>query len=180
MRLFLALDLPDAVRSSLAVQQFLLPIPDPVPPERFHITLCFLGEVTDLQAEALHERLEPLRFAPFSVELQGFGLFGKEKPRSVWAAVAPSPALIHLQGKLAQAARLSGLRLEARKFVPHVTLARFSALQMPDAPRLERAVIAPAGYRSGPIEVRGFHLYDSVLYAKEPHYDILASYPARG
>lgn len=179
MRLFLALDLPDAIRSSLAVQQFLLPIPVAVPPEQFHITLCFLGEVSQAEAEALHERLESLRFAPFAIELQGFGLFGKEKPRSVWAAVAPSAPLVHLQGKLAQAARLSGIRLEARKFVPHVTLARFSPQTPLDAPRLERAVIAQAGFRSGPIEVRCFHLYESVLFAKEPYYDSLANYPAR-
>ena len=47
IRAFLGLDLPEEVRSALAVEQFLLPLPRKVDPGQMHLTLVFLGEVPD-------------------------------------------------------------------------------------------------------------------------------------
>jgi len=46
IRAFLALDLPGDIRSALAVQQFLLPLPRRIEPALFHLTLVFLGEAS--------------------------------------------------------------------------------------------------------------------------------------
>ena len=43
---------------------------------------------------------------------------------SVWAAVAPCPALVHLRNKVEAACVRAGAEPERRKFKPHVTLAR--------------------------------------------------------
>ncbi len=177
MRVFVALDLPGDVESQLAVQQFLLPIPRKVTRDQFHLTLAFLGEVRDDTLEAVHEGLLALRMPVFDLSLSGFGIFGKAKPVSVHAEVAPCPALERLQAKVERVARVAGVDVPARRFLPHVTLGRFPALQPEEAMRLERAVINGAGFRAGPWEVDEMVLYQSTLTPDGPRYDALAQYP---
>ena len=176
MRIFVALDLPGDVVSQLAVQQFLLPIPRKTPRDQFHITLCYMGEMRDEGVEALHEGLLRLSVAPFDLSLAGFGLFGKAKPNSVWAAVVPSEPLAHLQAKVERIGRMAGAEIPSRNFVPHVTLGRFPAMKPLEAAPLERAVINGAGFRAGPWEVAEMVLYQSTLLPDGARHDALARY----
>lgn len=176
-RAFLALGLPDHARSALAVQQFLLPLPRRVPPEDFHLTLCFVGEaVPDDVLQSLHESLEALRLPAIEVALQGIGHFGGTKPRAVYAAVRSDPALDHLQAKMTTAARRAGCTIPHTRFVPHVTLGRFTRLPAEDIPRLERAIVAGAAFRLQPFRVGEVTLFASTL-GDPPRYDVLATYP---
>ncbi len=176
MRVFLALPLPDEVLSALRVQQFLLPLPHAVEPEGFHLTLAFLGEVQDRVLEAAHERFLQCRVAPFDLRLQGLGLFGGGKPRAAWAGVAGSEPLERLRGKLAHAARESGIAVEGGKYVPHVTLGRFPPPAPDQAARLEKAVALGGGFATAPWRVDAFCLYQSHLSAKGARYDELFRY----
>ncbi|MGL4319483.1 MAG: RNA 2',3'-cyclic phosphodiesterase [Paracoccaceae bacterium] len=176
-RAFLALGLPDQARRALAVQQFLLPLPRRVPPEDFHLTLCFLGDaVPDDSLQALHETLQSLRLRAIEITLQGIGHFGGAKPRAVFAAVRPDPVLDHLAAKLATGARRAGCTIPHTRFVPHVTLGRFTRLPPEDLPRLERAIVAGAAFRLDPFRVTELTLYASTL-GDPPRYDVLATYP---
>lgn len=177
IRAFLGIELPLAVRGALQVQQFLLPLPRKVDPEALHLTLVFLGDCPEPALEAAHERLEALKEARFSLSLQGLGLFGKDRPRVAWAGVAPSAELLHLQAKVETIARRAGCPLDARKFIPHVTLGRFQPPAPPDAMRLERAVAMGAGFRTEPWEVTALTLWRSHLTGKGSHYEVLARYP---
>lgn len=174
-RVFLAIDLPDSIRTALAVQQFMLPLPRRVEPENLHLTLVFLGETPLPVLEAVHEAWERLRLPALSLHIQGFGLFGGARPRLCYAGFAPNPALMALQAKVETAARRAGALPEARRFAPHVTLGRFP----PPAPeavfRLERAVAA--GFELLPFEVREMVLYESHLGGRSARYDPLARYP---
>ena len=58
------------------------------------------------------------------VTLDALGSFGGDKPRALFARVAPSKALTELQADIERQMRRIGLPAEGRKFVPHVTLAR--------------------------------------------------------
>ncbi|WP_168199095.1 RNA 2',3'-cyclic phosphodiesterase [Pseudorhodobacter turbinis] len=180
MRTFVALDVPEDLKSQLAVQQFLLPIPRKVARDQFHITLAFMGDLPDAALEALDEGLTALRMRTFELSLSGFGLFGKARPNAVWAAVAPSKPLSRLHAKVARAGRLAGAKIPARNFTPHITLGRFAPMGMEEAAPLERAVIAGAGFRAGPWEVAEMLLYHSTLTADGPRYDVLARYPLAG
>ena len=175
---FLALPLPDAARSALAVQQFLLPLPRKEPLENLHLTLVFLGEQPEPVLEDIHEALLALRSAPFELRLQGLGLFGGERPHTVWAGVAPSEPLERLQAKTEQVARRAGCTLPGRRFTPHVTLGRLPALAPDERLRLERAV-GESPFRADPFVVEEMILYRSTLGWKGSHYDPLASYPLR-
>lgn len=177
IRAFLGIDLPTAVRGALQVQQFLLPLPRKVEPEKLHLTLVFLGDCPEPALEAAHEGFDALRERRFPVSLQGLGLFGRDKPRVAWAGVARSAELMHMQAKVETIASRSGCPLERRRFMPHVTLGRFAPPPPPDAMRLERAVAMGQGFRTEPWEVTELTLWQSHLTGKGSHYSVLARYP---
>jgi 2'-5' RNA ligase len=179
IRAFLALSLPPEVRSRLTLLQHMLPLPRAVDPDSFHLTLVFLGEVPDHVLQALDDDLTRLHLPPFDLSLAGVGLFGAARPRAAWAGVAPSEPLARLQAKLEHAARMAGAAPEARRFHPHVTLGRFSPPAPDDRLRLERAVVAHAGFHAGPITVDAVTLYQSHLTRSGSDYQALATYPAR-
>ncbi|MBD3765806.1 MAG: RNA 2',3'-cyclic phosphodiesterase [Rhodobacterales bacterium] len=177
MRAFVALDLPDALRSALAMEQFLLPLPHKVPVGNLHLTLCFLGEVPPRQLEVAHEALADIRLPGFDLALRGLGLFGGDRPHSLHAQVVPNGALDRLARAVDRAARSAGLAPQARRFVPHVTLGRFRPLDPVQAGPLERAVIDRAGFAAGPVPIRDFVLYESRALGAGRRYDELARYP---
>jgi 2'-5' RNA ligase len=176
-RVFLALELPEALRAALEVQQQMLPLPARVDPESLHLTLVFLGDTALPVLEAVHEAWSALRLAPLSVQIGGFGLFGGARPRLCYAAVALNPALMAMQAKVETAARRAGAEPEARRFHPHVTLGRFKPLKPEQAFRLERAVVAGVGFRPAPFTAREMVLYESHLARGGAHYEVLARYP---
>jgi RNA 2',3'-cyclic 3'-phosphodiesterase len=177
IRAFLGIELPHAVRGALQVQQFLLPLPRKVEPEKLHMTLVFLGDCPELALDAAHEGFETLRETGFSLSLQGLGLFGKDKPHCAWAGVAPSPDLMRLQTKVETIARRAGCPIDTRKFVPHVSLGRFSPPPLAEAARLERAVAMGTGFRTEPWQVTELTLWQSHLLRKGAHYQVLTRYP---
>jgi 2'-5' RNA ligase len=177
IRAFLGIDLPQSVRGALQVQQFLMPLPRKVEPENLHLTLVFLGNCPEPVLEAAHEGFDALREQRFSLSLLGLGLFGKAKPHTAWAGVAPSPALKHLQAKVEGIARRAGCEVDSRKFTPHVTLGRFPTPEPAEVARLERAVALGSGFRSDPWEVTELTLWRSHLTARGPQYEVLVRYP---
>jgi 2'-5' RNA ligase len=177
IRAFLGIDLPQAVRGALQVQQFLMPLPRKVEAQNLHMTLVFLGNCPEPVLEAAHEGLDALREKGFTLSLQGLGLFGKAKPHTAWAGVAPSAPLMHLQAKVETVARRAGCPVDARKFLPHVTLGRLPAMNPADIARLERAVALGTGFRSDPWEVTELTLWRSHLTASGPQYEVLVRYP---
>jgi 2'-5' RNA ligase len=176
IRAFLGIDLPPEIRGALAVQQFLLPLPRKVEPDSLHLTLVFLGEVPDPVLEAAHDGFLACRARPFSLTLQGFGLFGRDRPHTAWAGIAPAPDLTALQARVESIARRAGCPVEARKFTPHVTLGRFLPPAPAEAMRLERAV-ALTPFQAGPWEVDRLTLWRSHLTRRGAQYEVLARYP---
>jgi RNA 2',3'-cyclic 3'-phosphodiesterase len=172
-RTFLALSVPENVRAHLSVQQFLLPLPNTVPPESFHITLAYLGEVPDAVLEGVHDRLLGLRYPAFDLHLHGLGHFGHAKPHTVYACVMPSDALERLQAKVAVMARAAGAVIPAARYVPHVTLGRFRTPPPEDCMRIERSIAESGAFRTEPFGVHAVTLYQSF---PGPRYDVLAQY----
>lgn len=176
IRAFLALPLPDPLLHSLTVAQHRLRLDAPVPPENFHVTLAFLGDQREPVLEELHAILETRALPMPTLRLDGLGVFGGAKPRNIHAAIAPDPALTALHGKVAAAARDAGIKLEGRKYVPHVTLARFAPGTGP-APALAAAIQSVGAVTSQPHAVDTMRLYRSTLRRGGAVYDPLAEYP---
>jgi RNA 2',3'-cyclic 3'-phosphodiesterase len=174
-RAFVAVPVPEDIRARLAMAQFLLPLPRRVEPADFHITLVFLGDLDDPTLDEVHLALSALHLPGFPLELRGFGMFGGDRPRSLHAVVLPSEGLARLAARVTRACVLAGCTPEERRFVPHVTLGRFSP-GMADAMRLERAVAEGAGFAAGPWVADRLTLFRSDLHRTGARYQALADY----
>jgi len=142
-RLFTALEIPPDITRALVLYRGGLPGARWIEPEDYHITLRFLGDIDGPTAREVSADLaETADRAPFRVELDALDGFGGDKPRSIHARVVPTPDLSRLQADQERALRRAGVRLETRKFTPHVTLARLRGVRAADV----AAFIARAGH----------------------------------
>ena len=123
-RLFTGLELPDDLSDDLALMRGGLAGARWIEPEDYHLTLRFIGDVGDQQANGVYDKLQSIRRESFTVTLDGLASFGGEKPRAIVARAQPSRELLDLQSEHERAMRRIGLPAESRKFTPHVTLAR--------------------------------------------------------
>ena len=175
MRLFVALALPDGLRSRLSGLSCGLPGARWVAPENLHLTLRFIGEVEGHDAEDIDAALSGIRCERFPLTLAGVGDFGDGKRlRSVWVGIEPNKTLERLQAKVEQAVQRAGRPPEKRKFKPHVTLARFKSHP---GGRLEDYFADRALFRAPAFEVTEFTLYSSYLSHEGAIYSAEAVYP---
>jgi RNA 2',3'-cyclic 3'-phosphodiesterase len=91
-------------------------------PESWHVTLQFLGSVSEEQYGCLVERLRAVKARPVSVHLEGVGMF--ERAGVLFAGVKTTPELVTLQERVVEATKPCGFVGEEREYRPHVTLAR--------------------------------------------------------
>ena len=131
MRLFVALELPPAVREALReVAARLRPAGTPgvrwTDPAGIHLTLKFIGEVERAKAEAIRAALAAVRAErPVSVAFRGMGWFpNARRPHVLWAGVEAASELAELAASIEQALEPLGIPRETREFRPHLTLAR--------------------------------------------------------
>ena len=146
MRLFLALWPDDATRAGIAAWQRQWAWPPeaaPVPAERLHLTLHFIGNVPREKLPRLASGLK-VAFAPFDFELH----HGEVWPNTV-AVLQPDgapPEMKRLHDDLAGALRRLDLPVEGRPFRPHVTLARHARGAVPPADHASVHWPASRGY----------------------------------
>jgi RNA 2',3'-cyclic 3'-phosphodiesterase len=177
MRLFVALDMPWAVREQLAALSGSgIPGARWVPPGNFHLTLRFIGDIPGHVARDVDDALLALRAKGFALTLTGMGTFAKGGISSaLWVGVERTPELAHLRSKIETALQRCGLEPERRKFQPHVTLAR---LDNPAEGKVAAFVQAHNLFRSAPIPVEHFTLFSSLLckdhavYTPEAEYEL--------
>jgi RNA 2',3'-cyclic 3'-phosphodiesterase len=174
IRAFLALPLPDDLADRLVPIQAALLLPRPVPMQDFHVTLAFLGDVREDVLDELHLALEGARLPAPMLALDGLETFGGARVENVHAVIRPDPALERLQARVVQLARSLGIRIEKRRFQPHVTLGRGP---VDDVAALARAMERVGAVTSPPLPALRLTLYRSRLRPEGPLYDPLADYP---
>lgn len=161
IRLFVALPLPEETREAIGDLAGGIPGARWTPPENYHLTLRFIGEVEPWRAEEVDEALAAIRARPFDLSLAGVGTFEKGgRIASLWVGAERSEALSHLQAKVETALQRIGLERERRRFAPHVTLAR---TERAETHKLVAWVQAHSLFRLPPVRVEEFTLYSSRL-----------------
>lgn len=176
IRAFIALPLPETLRSRLLVTQFLLPGGRAVERDNLHLTLAFLGEQPENRLDEVHAALSVISAPPLQLQIDGLGVFGGDKPRLVYAAPAADTALMRLQARVARAVETAGVVLPHRRFVPHITLRRYAPGEG-SAPALAQAIGQIGRLDPASFAVDEFCLMRSRLLASGPAYDALAHYP---
>ena len=165
LRLFIAIELPEAVRAALrdAVAMLRAAGVDEglrwVRPEGIHVTLKFLGATPEARVPAIVGGLRAAAgdVAPFTLQPAGFGAFhGGRNPhftrahpreayhynlRVLWVGMqGDTAALASLAERVEDAIEPLGFPREKRRFAAHLTLARVRE----DAPRETRIALSAA------------------------------------
>ena len=183
MRLFAALDLPWSVREQLAALSGSgIPGARWVPPENYHLTLRFIGDIQTHVAQDVDEALSGLRAKGFALTLSGMGIFAKGGAKggasggissALWVGAERNPALEHLRARIETRLQRIGLEPERRRFQPHVTLAR---LDNPVEAKVAAFVQAHNLFRAGPVPVEHFTLFSSLLGKEQAVYTAEVEY----
>lgn len=174
-RLFIALDVPAAVRDALvALREDDLDGARWTKPEQLHCTLRFLGDTPDEQVSDLEAALARID-APSSLSLDTNGLTAfpsRRRPRVLVARIAPTDALMNLQQQVEDAMQALDFEPEQRPFRPHVTVARLKRADARTVHHWLRAHTVEAAF-----DADAFHLYASTLTPSGAVHERLASFP---
>ena len=181
-RIFIAINLPGDIKKLLArKEQQWKEIPAKwVEEENLHITLVFLGDLTDIElGEAVMAvKSVAAQHEPFEIKLEkiAYGPDEKIPPKFIWVSGQKSKELSVLKNGV-QDALLEKINFlpEHRAFTPHVTLARIKtmewrAIEPEERPQVEESI--DVGFTVESIEVMESHLAKS-----GPQYTVIESFP---
>jgi len=185
VRLFVALEIPAAVRDNFAALINELRAPDAtslknkarwVRPENLHVTLKFIGHVDAGKVDAIRAAFVEVHCnGPVELRFRGLGFFPNEKrPRVLWAGIEASANLAELASEIDARLEKLGIPRETREFAPHLTLARFDPPGISE--RLRAAVRENAAREFGCVRSGEFHLFESKTRPTGAEYTRLSSF----
>ena len=180
-RIFIAINLPADIKKYLAKFQEKWPeLPAKwVNGDNLHITLVFLGDVTDQElgevCMAVKEVIVRQKVFDINLSAISYGPDGKLPPRMVWASGPKNKELSLLKKELEEA--LLGkvnFRPEEKAFSPHITLARISTFLWRQIEPEER----PEVFENIDLNftVESIEVMESELKRGGPQYNIIESY----
>ncbi len=183
MRCFVAVEVAAPVRGRVMELQQALRRADAdvkwVEEKNLHLTLKFLGEIGEEQADRLRELLaaEAARWPRLAVEYAGGGTFPSGGvPRVVWAGLSGDlEKLAGLAAAVERAAGQVGVPREGRPFVAHLTIGRVKSAR--NAKRLLAALEPQRQAALGKDEIGEIVLFRSTLTPQGPVYEPLARFP---
>jgi len=193
MRIFVALDIDDAIRER--IQRFLEGVrgfaPDArwVRSESLHVTLKFIGEKPTEAVEEIKHALSAIRAGAMEIAFRGYGFFpGTKAPRVFWIGIESGPQLAALATAVDTVTAALGILKEEHPFSPHLTLARGGGgsgaprWRKGDGPhknfqRLQEKLAAMPTPEFGTMTAREFFLYESQLSRGGSRYTRIARFP---
>src|SRR3954462_5697247 len=108
-RLFTGLEIPKALSDELSLLRGGLPGARWIDPENYHVTLRFIGDVDEDNAQEIAWLLGKIQRKDFELRLDGWQSFGVRKPRAVIANDAPSQSVMEVQAEHERLMRRVGL-----------------------------------------------------------------------
>ena len=162
MRLFTALDLPEALREQCAALR------DPgdldarwSSPRQYHVTLRFIGDVEAARFPQFRDALADLSVPPVSCKPYGLDVLpSRRTPRVLMVGFQRTDSLLILYTAVSEALEALGVDPEDRTYRPHVTLARLNDT----APDTVQAFLRAHDDRTfSDFTAGAFHLYESTL-----------------
>ncbi len=148
----------------------------PVEPKNIHMTLRFLGNVSQDTVERIFEEMKKVQFAPFDVKIQGLGAFPNVNyARVLWTGITEgADQLRSIFTQLDPRLRNLGFAPDPKGFSPHLTIARVRSGR--NKIQLARCVTENADYDVGVIKAECLRLKKSDLTPKGPIYSTLKEF----
>lgn len=186
MRTFLAIELPQSydenIREVQARLKELIKGVQWVKAENVHLTLKFLGEITQVQAEEICRVVGEVTkgVAPFSVQVKGAGAFpDTRRPRVIFLGVSQGEYEVGaLEKELSDSLEKMSFPREKRAFHPHFTLGRFKAFK--PGGDLSRVLGGFSHYQLEPFVASAVTLFKSQLKPEGAQYSRLAQFELGG
>ena len=173
-RTFIAIQFPDHVADQLCSLPQDLLMAKWVPEDNLHLTLEFLGELNSREIDDLMLTLGRLMHEPITMRFSGLGVFGDDRPRTLYANPVDAGPLIDLQMRVQAAVKRAGLQCKRRKYKPHTTVAKISRTpSYMTGEYLERE----GAFRTEPFQIHEFSLLESQLGNEVPVYSPIAIFP---
>ncbi len=177
MRLFTAIDIPEAVREKLRGLMAELMPTAPLKwsvEANWHITTKFVGEFSD--SAAMEAALATVRVPAFDVEIRGLGWYpNPHQPSVFFAGVAAPEELGDLHDQTDAVCGRLGIPRETKRYSPYLTLAR---IKMPVPLAALREVIGELPTIDfGKFHVGSFWLYASRMGTEGSVYRKLKEFP---
>jgi len=181
MRAFIAIEINDEVRKRLVeIQEKIDRMKSAkikfVEPENLHITLKFLGEITEEQAEDIKRILESIakNHKKHEVNAKGIGVFPSYNyVRVIWAGVESDGEIRKIVEEIDNAFFKLGFKRE-KNFVSHITIGRVKFVK--DKVGLMLALKELSNEEFGKFKVEAIELKKSTLTPKGPIYETLARF----
>jgi 2'-5' RNA ligase len=178
MRTFIAIDLSDENKTTVAKLQDELKKTQAdvkwVEPENIHLTLKFLGEVTDEYVGKVKDALDRVAagLKPFELSLSGIGAFPKlDYPRVIWAGVEKGKEETEgIAKKVEDELEKIGFAREERPFAAHLTIGRVRSGKNKEALKVKLSELNRPDKPGNPQPVSQLILYQSKLSPKGPTY----------
>lgn len=147
--------------------------------DTIHLTLYFLGQVDEAQADAIRQGLSGIQVPPFELGWGGLAILPSPDVPKVLAAgvIGETQALIGFQRKVHDQVFTQAEHKETRAFFPHATFGRLKRGIPPSAKVVKRA-LQDFRLGEGQVEqVASFELIQSELGTGKAIHKTLATFP---
>lgn len=153
-----------------------------VPTANLHLTVWFLGEVSEARAAAVLDVLRPpLHVAPFELHLAGFGAFPPSgAPRVLWMGVFEGvEQLARAHDEIGARLAPWGFPAEGRAYSAHLTIARVKEPPHGRARAAVREILASSLADAGTCHVDALQVFRSRTVPSGAVYEPLLRVPLR-
>jgi len=161
---FVGIDFPDHVKEEISVfikhemNDFNQTL-NFIDPSEYHITIAYLGKITQEQRERLIQISDQIKFPPFAIEIQGFGFFPKgNNPKTLWIGIRSGREQMNVFSNKVRDEIAARAGLLARNiYFPHAVVANIR--DRTDKSKLYDFIAQNWDYPFGAFQVKSFHLY---------------------
>lgn len=147
-----------------------------VEPQNIHITVRFLGNVSEGTVEKIFLDMQKLQFSPFDVKIHGVGAFPDARyPRVVWAGITQGANdLRQIFSQLEPHLQALGFAPDPKGFSPHLTIARVRSGR--NKVELAKFITDNGNFEFGVVHAKCFRLKKSELRPTGPVYSTLKEF----
>jgi len=186
MRIFISVDIPEEIKEEILKIQDKLPesyggseqssglkrgryaILKKTEAENLHLTLKFLGEISDEKVEVIREKLRGVKYGSFETEIDSLGVFSPKFIKILWLHLTNCEGLQKIVDE-----SLGDLFAREKRFMSHLTIARVKKIDDKELflEKLKQIKIPDLKFK-----VDAFYLMESRLSEKGPKYSVIEEY----
>ena len=158
MRAFIAIDLPEGLRTSLHDIAAKMPGRlSAVTVSNIHLTLHFIGEINNEKIDAAKMVIDSIKIKKFEAKVKGLSFFGGKAVQTVFANVLDGGISAKLHSDIVFGLEAYGFAPDKREYHQHITIARVKH----EVPATKEFITTNSSYYFGSFVARRISLKES-------------------